>query len=47
MGWEEGNNIFFLYLFSYCYVGFLVGRGNNAIFLVFISSICDAMAYVQ
>ena len=52
MGWEEGNNILFvylfIYLFIYCYVGFLEGRGrgNNAIFLVF-SSICNVMAYVQ
>ena len=50
MGWEEGNNIFvlFIYLFIYCFVGFLGrrGRGNNAIFLVF-SSICNVMAYVQ
>ena len=44
MGWEEGH---FFYLFSYCYVGFLAGKGNNAIFLVFFSSICNVMAHVQ
>ena len=42
MGWEEGNNIIFFYLFIYCYVEFLGGRGEQR--HISFSSIFNVMA---